>query len=544
MKFSRKNVNPLIGSEQQIKCVFNPHRSFPFKIKGHDCNIEYGLYLKPKKMNYWLSSKIVMMMLVTIIATMLPFWWLNSDASIEESLPTSKNILLKTTNTLGINKLNLSVPTPVEKVEKLDLPIPTTAGIKELDLSNPEFLPKLPSLPWLHITVKPGDTLSRIFARYRLNTKQLYKIIKLPKYAHKLRQLHINQELHVKQDINRNIEDIILILNKTNELHIYRIDKEFKGEIRRIGVHTERVFVRGIVENSLSEAAKKIGLSETMLSNLAEVFQWDIDFDRQVQPGDQFNVIYEQFRLEGDIEEGDILAAEFVNKGQVYQALRYTSHSGSTEYYTPTGDSLRKISILNAPVQYKRISSYFGDRKHPVLNRVHFHTGIDYAAPWGRPIVAAGEGTIKFLGRKGGYGKTIVLQHNTRLRTLYAHLWKFTEELKIGDEVAQGQIIGYVGQSGRATGPHLHYEILFDGEYQDPHLINSPISMPIPEKYQAYFFKKTQKLMTQLDTLKSLKPTKVAQDPRLQFTPTTAKLAQIVPVESALMQHSIPYSEK
>jgi murein DD-endopeptidase MepM/ murein hydrolase activator NlpD len=539
MQFSRKNVNPLIGLKQQIKCVFNPDRSFPFKIRGYNYNIEYGLHLRPNV--NWLHSKVVMMTLVTTIVTMLSLWWLNSDASIEDSLPTSKDILLKTANvpSIDIKKLNLSIPTPAPQ---LALSIPKTAGIKELVLPNPAFLPKLPSLPWLHITVKSGDTLSRIFARHRLNTKQLYKIIKLPKYANKLRQIHINQQLHVKQDINRNIEDIILILNKTNELHVYRIDEEFKGEIRRIGVHTERVFARGIVEDSLLEAARKIGLSDKMLSNLADVFQWDIDFDRQVQPGDQFNVIYEQFRLEGDIEEGDILAAEFVNKGQVYRALRYTNHSGSTEYYTSTGDSLRKISILNAPVQYKRISSFFGDRKHPILNLYHFHTGIDYAAPWGRPIVAAGDGCIKFVGGKGGYGKTIVLQHNTRLRTLYAHLWKFAEEIKVGDEVVQGQIIGYVGQSGRATGPHLHYEILFDGEYQDPRLINSPISMPILEKYQAYFFRKTQKLVTQLDTLIKLDPIKVAQDPRLQFTPTTAKLAQIVPVESALMQHSISYT--
>lgn len=545
MQFPKIKVNPLTGLKKQITYVFKPGLSFkdkvayicsssstrstlPFeKMKGTNFSIEYGLRLKPRSQG-WFNSRVVM--LSSFLTTLPLLWWLsNSDASIS---PEPKNS----------HFFHAPLAT-VSQADKNEL-ASSSSMLEENNFLSPTLAPKRASLPWLHLTIESGDTLSRIFQKHQLNQTQLYQIVRMSKYANQFRQLQINQELHIKHDFHGNIQNLILTLkNKTDELHIYKEDEEFEGEIRRIGRHTETVVIHGKVETSLSVAAQQVGLSDNLLAELIQIFHWDIDFDRQVQSGDEFTVIYKQHLFEGDVEQGDILAAEFINQGQVHRALRYLDKTGLTNYYTPEGNSLNKISLLIAPVNFTRISSYFGDRKHPVLNRYHFHTGVDYAARWSTPIVAAGDATVKFAGRKGGYGKTMVLKHHKRVRTLYAHLLKFAKDIKVGDKVVQGQIIGYVGASGRATGPHLHYEIKIDGEHQDPLQVDSPISLPLVKSRHAHFFRKTQKLVTQLDAFSQSTPTKVVLNIRPKLAPTAAKSTQpTAAAESVLKQHSMNFT--
>ncbi|HIE02076.1 MAG TPA: hypothetical protein EYP59_17635 [Thiotrichaceae bacterium] len=533
---NRTKLNPLLKSKINLKCVFKPRRSFkdviahllpwlrfsvqakpPFEIKGHNFTIEYGLSPKPQSasgwlnLNYRLNSKIVM---IASLSSLLPLvWWLNqSDASIGQ-LPNPSTRFQAPTR-VSLSEGPVSTPEPVI----VNPPTPTP-------------IPKPAALPWLHLRIKPGETLSRIFKRHQLNRTQLYHMIRLPEYAKPLRQLHLNQALHIRHDAQGNIDDLILVLNKTDELHIYQEDNEFTGEIRRIGMRSETVSAHGIVKKSVSDAAKEAGLSDKLLTHLAEIFSWEIDFDRDIYPGDQFSVIYKRYQIEGDIEEGDILAAEVINLGKVYRALRYTDQTGYIGYYTPEGDNLQKLPLIRVPVQYTRISSPFGTRMHPILGRYNFHTGTDYAASTGTPIIAAADATVKFVGRKGGYGKTIVLEHNKRVRTLYAHLYKFAEELRAEQAVFQGQIIGYVGQSGRATGPHLHYEIQLDGIPQDPQKIALPLILPLLEKKQAHFAKKTQKLISKLDAISPLTSTKLAQETLSPLVPLKVKLDQSIPVK-------------
>ena len=569
MQLINQNIKPLSWLTQHIKSVLKPRQSLsgvmatrlseaysrpslPFKMKGYDFNILSGLHLKPRS-TWGFHFKIV---IVAGLTTLLPLlWWLNSSNASILREPMSR--LLNTATSVA-PKLE-GLPVPSFKID--DLPAPTfkinrlvqvpavpvnqsnqpvlTSMVK--NLPHPRLSPKAPSLPWLHLRIKPGDTLSEIFKTHQLNKTQLYQMIKMPEYAKQFRQLRLNQELHIKHDFDGNIKNLILVLNKTDELHIYKEEDEFDGKIRRIGTHTEIISVRGIVDSTLSVAAKQAGLSDSLLSQLTQLFKWDIDFDRQVQPGDQFSVIYEQHQFEGDIEEGEALAAEFVNQGKVYRALRYTDRVGATDYYTPMGDSLSKIPLLRAPLKYKRISSHFGTRKHPIRGRYNFHAGVDYAARPGTPVTAAGDGTVWFMARKGGYGKTIVLKHSPRVRTLYAHLLKYVKGLRNGDKVKQGQIIGYVGQSGRATGPHLHYEIQLDRVPQNPRKIELPLSLPISDNKQAHFIRKTQKFITQLDALSQFTtPTKLAQESLKPFTPVEEKLAvaqSAAPVESVLKQH-------
>ncbi len=200
-------------------------------------------------------------------------------------------------------------------------------------------------------------------------------------------------------------------------------------------------------------------LDERVAFELAEIFQYDIDFVLDIQSGDRFTVVYEEVFQDGErLRTGNILAAKFINEGREYRAVRYVDDKGHGEYFTPDGRSLRK-AFIRAPVQFSRISSRFNpSRRHPVLNTIRAHRGVDYAAPVGTPVRAAGEGRVRFVGRQGGYGNVIELEHGSGVVTVYGHLSRFAAQMRRGQRVELGKVIGYVGKTGLATGPHLHYE--------------------------------------------------------------------------------------
>jgi murein DD-endopeptidase MepM/ murein hydrolase activator NlpD len=554
-----KQTNPLIGLTQQIRYILKPRRSLkkmmarrltnkrnptrPLRVERH-LNIEYGWNLEPRSTNHWLSrqwfswfnSRIV---IIASVFTMLPLlWWFSSSNASIESLP-SQSFMLK-----QVHKLDLSASTTVS----VSPPLPTNSApeakpasfvenIKVVD----EITPKTPSLPWLHHRVKSGENLSRIFKEHHFNKKQLRQILQLDGYAEYLTKLQIDQELHIKHHQNGKIEDIILVLNDMEELHVYQEDDKFYGEIRRIGMRSETVVVHGIVETSLKQVATQVGLSSALLDKFIDLFQGLVDFEHDIQIGDKFSLVYEQHQFEGDVEEGHILTAQLTSQGKVYRAVRYVDQTGYVDYYTPMGDSLQKVPLLRVPVsEITRVSSPFGTRRHPILGRYKLHTGVDYAAPWGTPVFAAGDAVVKFVGRKGGYGKTLILEHHKRVMTLYAHLAKYVEEIQVGDVVKQGQMIAYVGQSGRATGPHLHFEIQLDEIPLNPEQVELPLSMPIAEENQAHFIYKTQKLIAKLDKLdKFTKPTRIVQKNHGPLTPAMARLGLKIPVKSLLREYSL-----
>jgi murein DD-endopeptidase MepM/ murein hydrolase activator NlpD len=275
----------------------------------------------------------------------------------------------------------------------------------------------------------------------------------------------------------------------------------------KTGQQTDTFTVHCKINSSLANLTDGQSLSKSLVSQFLKIFKSTIDIERKKQVDDRFSIIY---RKEG--EKSEILAAEFFNQGNIYSAIRYTNNrTKTTDYYTPTGERLQKISLLSNPVKkITRISSPFGMRKHPILRKYKLHTGIDYAAIWGTPIFAGGDATIKFLGRKSGYGKVITLEHHEQVISLYAHLAKFAKNLKVGDKVKQGEVIGYIGQSGRATGPHLHYEIKVDNKPVNPELFaKSSLTLKIAKKCQADFLKKSQVLTTKLDNLNYFSPTTI-----------------------------------
>ncbi|MBL1265909.1 M23 family metallopeptidase [Methylomicrobium sp. RS1] len=259
----------------------------------------------------------------------------------------------------------------------------------------------------------------------------------------------------------------------------------------------------GVIETNLAEAGYKAGLSDELIDELTRIFAWDIDFASNLHPGDQFTVLYKDGFDTDNAKRGRIYAAEFVSRGKFLTAVRFEDADGNAGYYTPEGNSLHK-AFLSTPVDYARISSHFDThRRHPVLNRIRAHKGVDYAARTGTPVKAAGDGEVVFKGRKGGYGQVLILKHGDHYETLYAHLSGFKRGLNDGDQVMQGEVIGYVGQTGLATGPHLHYEFRKDGIHQNPESLELKRPMRLANQQLAEFKDYTKPLLAKLYQTKS-----------------------------------------
>lgn len=258
------------------------------------------------------------------------------------------------------------------------------------------------------------------------------------------------------------------------------------------------------IETSLFLDGLEADLSKELILQLTDIFAWDIDFATNLRPGDQFTIVYGKKIVNGkETDTDDIIAAEFINQGSSYTAVRYINEYGIASYYTPDGESLQR-AFLTTPVDFARISSPFDmHRKHPILNRIRAHKGIDYAARIGTPVKTTGDGIVTFSGRSGGYGQVVIIQHNDHYETLYAHMSDFKKGLTVGNHVKQGDVIGYVGQTGLATGPHLHYEFHVDGIYRNPETVKIPHSMPISNALLADFKAQTQTFFAQLNQVKA-----------------------------------------
>ena len=232
---------------------------------------------------------------------------------------------------------------------------------------------------------------------------------------------------------------------------------------------------------------------------IVNIFGWDIDFVLDIRNGDRFRVLYEELYLDGEkVGEGEIIAAEFWNQGRHLTAYRYQTRDGDVSYFDSDGNSMRK-EFIRTPVAFSRISSRFSTgRKHPILNKVRAHNGIDYAAPSGTPIKAAGKGKVIFAGVKGGYGNVLILKHGQRYSTLYAHMRGFAKGIRVGSRVNQSQTIGYVGASGLATGPHLHYEFRIDGVHRNPQTVPLPKASGIASSEKPQFRLQSSRLAAQM----------------------------------------------
>lgn len=387
--------------------------------------------------------------------------------------------------------------------------VPTSLDLTRLVADAPAQLPTPPEATpdSVEVTVQRDDTLDRIFRRFGIEPGALAELRSLPDARKALDILrpgdiitltHANGAL---QSINRSISD-------TLTLSIARESGRFAVNFIENPLEIEVAGNRARIDSSMFEAGRRAGMSaETIMVLANEIFGWDVDFALDIREGDEFSALYQRKFQDGRyVNDGRVLAAEFVNQGKVHRAVWFESADGAVRgYFTPDGRGMRK-AFLRAPLDFTRISSVFNPRRvHPISGRLRAHKGIDYAAPTGTRIWAAGDGRIQFAGRKGGYGNAIIIDHGRGVSTLYGHMSRFAKSGRTGRTVRQGEVIGYVGSTGASTGPHLHYEYRVKGVHKNPATIPLPRT-EIPAQYVAEFRSRAEIALAQLD-LTSSRPT-------------------------------------
>lgn len=378
----------------------------------------------------------------------------------------------------------------------------TPAQTPVIDMTAQPVVAAFP-LDTIDVVVGRNDTLDRIFRRLDLNLTDLASIRLLPGIRQGLDLLRPGDQITVTHS-NGDLQGLTRQISLTQTLSVKRDGEGFAAQIIDNPVETTVVSKRARISSSLFESAAAAGISDQTALALANIFGWDIDFVLDIRDGDEFSVIYEQIWQDGElVGDGAIVAAQFVNDGRTFRAVRYQLPDGSWDYFAPDGRSMHK-AFLRAPVDFTRISSRFNSaRQHPILNTIRAHKGVDYAAPTGTPVRAAGDGRVQTRGRYGGYGNAIVLEHGSGVSTLYGHLSRFAKGVAPGARVRQGQVIGYVGMTGLATGPHLHYEYRVNGVHRNPQTVKLADATPIAADLRADFQMRTAPDLAQLDQLTS-----------------------------------------
>ncbi len=401
--------------------------------------------------NILISLSIAFIMLLTIIIILM------KPQKIDSAKPKAL-----------VENQEIIIPAKEEIVKKEDLEIE-----KEINNNKQEII-------WKDITVKPNQSLYTLFKNQNIPIKLMVELLKNKnELTQKLSSLQKNDKIlfgflnnefvAIKMDVD--LEKNVLAQKNT--------DDSFEFATTEYPVDIKTNYAQISINSSLFEDASRAGIDSNIVLDIADIFAWDIDFSQDLHPGDMIELLYKEKYVNGEkVSQGPILFIDINGKKRL-TAMRFLNANGNYEYYDPDGNNLRKAFIRN-PVKFTRISSYFSlQRDHPILHRIRAHHGVDYAAPLGTPIKATGDGKITFLGRKGGYGKAIVISHGNKYTSLYGHMNSYAKNLQTGSTVKQGQIIGYVGKTGLATGPHLHYEFKILGERQDPLKVQLPNAKPI-----------------------------------------------------------------
>ena len=381
----------------------------------------------------------------------------------------------------------------------------------------------------IEVVVGRNDTMDGIFRRMALDKSDLAAIRNLPGIRQSLDFLKPGDAIKVTHLNDGEIKELSRKVSETQTLDVVREDDGFAAKIISHPVETRVRTATATIESSLFQAAESAAISDVVALRLANVFAWDIDFVLDIREGDRFTAVYEQIYQNGQyLRDGDVLAAEFVNDGTVYRAVRFRADDGSVGYYTPDGKPMRK-AFLRAPVDFTRVSSVFNPaRQHPILNLIRGHMGTDYAAPTGTPVHAAGDAKVSFEGTRGGYGNAIVLTHSNSVSTLYGHMSRFAKNLHVGSHVNQGEIIGYVGMTGLATGPHLHYEYLMNGVHMNPQTVRLPGAEPLRADSLAKFRSAATPLLAALSATTPAEPTASAPPSAASSSAATANHATAV----------------
>ena len=357
------------------------------------------------------------------------------------------------------------------------LPVPAALDV---DAADPTF--------WREERVQRGDTIGSLLARAGVDDSVAMVYLRTNADARPLYQLRPGRPVRVAIDDDGNLLALRFLTGTGELLTIARDGAGFAAATSPPAVEARLTLRAGEIRSSLFGAADEVGLPDAITMALADIFAGDIDFYHDLRAGDRFTVVYETRYVDGDpVGTGRVLAAEFVNRDRTFRAFLRRGADGGEAYYTEDGQTLRK-AFLRSPVEFSRISSGFTQaRFHPILQTWRAHRGIDFEAPTGTPVRATGDGIVTFAGAQGGYGNVVMVKHAGTYSTVYAHLSRFAGPARVGTRVRQGETVGYVGQTGWATGPHLHYEFRIADEARDPLTIALPNAVPIAPEERAAF---------------------------------------------------------
>lgn len=354
---------------------------------------------------------------------------------------------------------------------------------------------------WQTIRPRSGDSMATLFKRLGLTAQNLNLVLQKNPYTKVLTAIKPSQEL--KFLINKNkLEKLIIPMNSIQTLTVYREGAIYKTKIDSKKVKTQERYVTATVKGSLFTTAQRLGIPRKLIQQMTTVLRKEIDFSRSVRTGDQFSIAYDSYYVEDKmVGIGDIVAVSYTHQGKTAQAIRHISANGHSDYYTPKGESFKK-AFSRYPIKFSHISSTFStSRYHPILRYRRAHKGIDLAAPIGTPIQTTGDGTIVTIGRHNGYGNMIEIKHDKTYSTIYGHMLKFQKGLSKGSKVKRGQVIGYVGQTGLASGPHCHYELHVHNQPRNPTTTYLPTASPVPAREMASFKRKTNNVFARLKLL-------------------------------------------
>ncbi|MBF2758777.1 MAG: peptidoglycan DD-metalloendopeptidase family protein [Ectothiorhodospiraceae bacterium AqS1] len=430
------------------------------------------------------------------------------DAPIDEA---ALSVAMKSENTASVEALDPSKNDAPSSLNESPLPAKTKnelsveerrilARVEPSDVAPPR--PQQQAYQTHEVTIQEGDSLFGIFKRFGISDKELALITEHDSLKKRFKRIRPGQRISLHIDDTSLVQRMVY---RTGPIHFLDIKRKGEGfdfeEVEEVP-DIVRASASGRIESSFDAARFQAGLPPGATDQVEDILKWDMDFSRDLQPGDSFSLIYEKKMKDGKMIRGGfgpIIALEFINRGKAIRAVRYIDPQGFGGYFTPDGSGMQK-AFLRSPVATARISSRFSHaRRHPILHTIRPHKGVDYAAPRGTKVMAVGDGKVQFVGRKGNYGKTIILKHHSGYSTLYAHLSKYAKGVHTGARVSQGQAIGFIGSTGLSTGPHLHYEFRINGVHQDPLTIRLPSDAPVPKQYRKDFRKKTGPILTQLD---------------------------------------------
>ena len=377
-------------------------------------------------------------------------------------------------------------------------------SMEELDLDSAVEAETFNFIKLKRAEIKRNDSLFSILKRLGIEEKNIVTLVNSDR-SNLLAQIKIGKTL----EVGINDSNIVISLNYIKDFKS-GVRAEKRGEVYEIEeyeLNTEkyRVFKNIEINNSLYVDGIKEGLPDSVIMDLVYIFGWDIDFVHDIRPGDSYSLIYEEVFVNGEKKlDGDILIAEFINRDRTHTAIRYKLQNGFSEYFSLEGRNVKK-AFLRSPVKFSYISSSYNlKRRHPILHKIRAHTGVDYAASRGTPVRTTGDGTVVFVGKKGGYGNLVEIKHTEDYSTRYAHLNKFHSKIKVGKKVKQSETIGYVGRTGTATGDHLHYEFRVNGKHTNPVTVKLPNAKPIHENDKDSYGLHAKKIIADLKKYQNL----------------------------------------